>query len=617
MKQELIINGQHVDMRADTDITLEWVSGLFEDIGSIKLSHSYSIKLPKTLKNLRIFDDPGNPAHQSTQTRRYLDALYIRNGIDLLGPVKAYIVGVSRDDIEIVLLWRAEGLLSWRDQKLKLSATAGMWTIKPWVNLSTGEAYYSSGSLNMFLPKYDSGLGDVKYPAVNAASYACVKLEWLFIMILGSTGLELRFFNDSRERLRNLVLLCNSMKSNKAIDIPTGSTASGNGQVLSDMQSVYFSGWSHGWDKTLGPIYNDGKNAFLTINQTDGTRYEEMYLQINVAGYMDEAGATAAPVLQVIGHTLVDGRVGTRLLQELTFVQDYSYVDRGYCTADLLLTDLKDVTEISLQFKTPVALDIYGVLSKYDTSKEYTIRVSHKHPTISIANDNAYPVADNLPDISQVDFIKGVCALLGLVLVVNKGILEVRTYDDMLDKTAAVDWTDKISGPIQNLSLSRSGLARTNYIRYAEDKTISTNYNAYMTVDDETIQQETDLVKLPFAASESNEAHHFNVKDDKLEEVDIKPRIFAWEKDENGIANLMFPEYLKSQHLIETFYQTYQDTIQRPVEIEALVRLSELDLAGLDFSRAVYLGQTGQYYAVKKVQTSDSDLCKVELIQLA
>ena len=109
----------------------------------------------------------------------------------------------------------------------------------------------------------------------------------------------------------------------------------------------------------------------------------------------------------------------------------------------------------------------------------------------------------------------------------------------------------------------------------------------------------------------------FNVKDDKLEEVDIKPRIFAWEEDENGIANLIFPEYLKSQRLIETFYQTYQDTIRRPVEIEALVRLSELDLAGLDFSRAVYLGQTGQYYAVKKVQTSDSDLCKVELIQLA
>ena len=57
MTHELIINGQAVDIEG-VDITLEYVSGLFQDIGSIHLSRSYTISLPKTRRNLAILDDP-------------------------------------------------------------------------------------------------------------------------------------------------------------------------------------------------------------------------------------------------------------------------------------------------------------------------------------------------------------------------------------------------------------------------------------------------------------------------------------------------------------------------------------------------------------------------------
>ena len=52
-----------------------------------------------------------------------------------------------------------------------------------------------------------------------------------------------------------------------------------------------------------------------------------------------------------------------------------------------------------------------------------------------------------------------------------------------------------------------------------------------------------------------------------------------------------------------------------PVLLTLLVRLNELDLAGLDLRRPVYLRQYGHYYSIISVQTSDT-VCKVELIQI-
>ena len=40
MTRELIIEGQHVDLAPDTDITLEFVNNIIGDIGKISLSRS-------------------------------------------------------------------------------------------------------------------------------------------------------------------------------------------------------------------------------------------------------------------------------------------------------------------------------------------------------------------------------------------------------------------------------------------------------------------------------------------------------------------------------------------------------------------------------------------------
>ena len=69
--------------------------------------------------------------------------------------------------------------------------------------------------------------------------------------------------------------------------------------------------------------------------------------------------------------------------------------------------------------------------------------------------------------------------------------------------------------------------------------------------------------------------------------------------------------------LVETNYSALQKVVRTPVAITLNARLSELDLAQLDLTRPVYLGQYGHYYSILKIQTSDTDLCKLELLQIA
>lgn len=199
-------------------------------------------------------------------------------------------------------------------------------------------------------------------------------------------------------------------------------------------------------------------------------------------------------------------------------------------------------------------------------------------------------------------------------------------YDKILDTADALDWTRKVSGDLEKVTPSRDGLARRNFIRYTEDVRVKPSPDAVLVTEDETLEESKDLYKLPFAASNEDIAEHYKVTSEfdkdtlettyNFEDITIKPRVFEWGRDSSGERRLIFPERLKGNGLALGYYGKFQDITRKPVVIEAVVKLNELDLVGLDFTRPVYLAQTGQYYAIKTVQADDSDLCKVELIQI-
>lgn len=623
MRQELWIDGQRVDLNADTAITLEWVSGLFEDIGSIQLSRSYTIKLPKTARNLRILDDPGNPAHASSKTRRYLDAQYLRNGIDLLGPAQAYIVDVTADGIEVGLLWRsASGLLEWKEADKKLSDLATLPTLQ-WIGSNGKTPDYATQipKAGAFFAHYDSGLGSYTYPDVNGASHPAVTFKALFGAIAQEAGLM--FDTAGAADLEGTVLLCDGHRPNRRMDQDSGSTVMGAVRLrASSGAAVQYFDTLQGWDPTLTGAANS--TIFLAESQLTGKKAKKMYADISLVHRLQDGDATyeslADNAIQVIGITELTERV----LMEIPFVTLSSSEELAEASLDI---DSDDLYGITLRLKRPSADPALSddLLHLYAYYRSYSVRVAYAHDTINLEQYNSYPVAVNLPSMTQVEFIKGACALLGLVPVVRGSALQFRAYADILDASGADDWTDRVDS-ILTVGTAYDGLARRNYIRYAENADVYESPDGVIVTEDATLSESADLYDLPFAASVASQAIHYSVGYEEtdgvlsleLKDVSINPRVFDVHPDkESGELHLVFPERLRGEGLVDTYYSRYQSTVRKPVTIEALVRLNELDLVALDFTRPVYLAQTGQYYAIKSVQADDSDLCKVELIQIA
>jgi hypothetical protein len=170
-------------------------------------------------------------------------------------------------------------------------------------------------------------------------------------------------------------------------------------------------------------------------------------------------------------------------------------------------------------------------------------------------------------------------------------------------------------GDPQDFGYTLDNWAQVNTLKFQEDTPVGFEPNACLEIQDVTLPEQRDFYELPFAASMQSDAPHYKVDGTKVDDVDIAPRIFQI-VNKDGVRALEFTESLYGKELIDAHYARFQEVIRKPVTMTVNIRLHEIDLAQLDLTRAVYLGQYGKYYMILKIQTSDTDLCKVQLLQL-
>ena len=232
------------------------------------------------------------------------------------------------------------------------------------------------------------------------------------------------------------------------------------------------------------------------------------------------------------------------------------------------------------------------------------------HEHIILDADNRFPMAENLPELKQWDFVKACFVLAGAVPVIQNGQLVIMDYN--FDLANAYDWTDELT-EITKISQRLADWAQKNLITYKDDdsQTVS-DPTATIRMTDETATAERKMFDLPFAASNHSAVIHYGRdKDGEIIDLKIEPRVL---KLHGG--SLTFSDDMRGDGLIAAYYSELQRIVETPVLVEAVVRLNDLDLAMLDLRRPVYLQQLGHYYAIKTVQANQNGLCKVELLQL-
>lgn len=596
MTQELYINGQPADI-GSADITLEYVSGFFGDFSKISFSRSYTVKLPRTQRNAQILGVTGGPAQEPELARRYFSAGYIRNGVDLLGEAQAYLLGVTPDSYEVALVWNsAPELLAWKNSKLKLRDIQGL-PDTAW----PGSRAQAGTTSPVFYAGYASGLGTYSTERTKTAPHPCVTLYELLVRILDNAGIPHDIEQTLGMELQNTALLvAPSHKPDLRQEIASGAAAETMVYGKDDGR-WWFTGWTTGWDSPYDPEFS----AHVLQKGTADTF--RVLLNLRISSSSPQLYLEISNSLRLYPQTTDDGGY---LIDAVVDFKDLGVQDEG--------------DYVSVAVKGLVSGGAYS-LSKYDDTLPI-FAVMRVHDVLDTEHHDYFPVALNLPDIGQHDFLKGILALFGVAPMISGGVLHLEQYARFLGTGGAVDWTamvDMTEG-IERLAYTLDGRAQKNAIRYKEDGLLSFSPDIVMEVEDDTLPDSADLASLPFAASEGGAAVHYEVESEytdegyvyKVSDVDIKPRVFGFDHDADGERFLTFPERLYGAGNVAEHYAEYQEIIRRPVVLTAHVRLSELDLAALDFTRPVYLGQYGRYYYILKVQTSATDLCKVELIQI-
>lgn len=584
MKEELYIKGESVDL-GDSEITLNFKSNLLGDISKITASNSYTIKLPRTNKNIRLLDFPDVAGHESYMMRDYFNAEYYRNGVKLFD-AKAVLISCSEDGFNVALTWgMSEKFIQLMNDDKSIQEFADM--ALPWNSSTTYDNGLVDGQLSHGYIRHNAGI-DVDSNRDKIFIHPSVNCMRLLEEIASYYGLTMDW-GSYKQYIELLYLPLISQKANPKYnyyfaEIKLEYPGTPN-TVVKYVQT----------NMTLG-IYNHVMGLTIHLNGSGNYRIESNVKTKN----------SANPI-----YLLIDKDNNNIYSSAFTYDGNYMYsFNKEY------LTEEKDLY-LHIDFQ-----------SQIDESYNNYIKITDIELNDEAQYHTYYPIGSNLPDISVVDFIKQICWLFGLFAIKSDTGVSFISVNKIIDnKNKAVDWSKKLvptGWTAKETSYTFGDFAQKNYFRYEENENAK-SADGYMVVQNKTLDYEKDLLKLPYTAGGDNgdmrAVPYFKWSEDgttvELEDCGdrIMQLVISFDSQGKEDARLDFSD-LKFQNRVSRFgLSFYQDLIKSPFMIKDTFRLTEIDLKNIDYTIPVYIERYAAFFAIISIK-SQGDYSECELLKL-
>lgn len=584
MKEELYIKGESVDL-GDSEITLNFKSNLLGDISKITASNSYTIKLPRTNKNIRLLDFPDVAGHESYMMRDYFNAEYYRNGVKLFD-AKAVLISCSEDGFDVALTWgMSEKFIQLMNDDKSIQEFADM--ALPWNSSTTYDNGLVDGQLSHGYIRHNAGI-DVDSNRDKIFIHPSVNCMRLLEEIASYYGLTMDW-GSYKQYIELLYLPLISQKANPKYnyyfaEIKLEYPGTPN-TVVKYVQT----------NMTLG-IYNHVMGLTIHLNGSGNYRIESNVKTKN----------SANPI-----YLLIDKDNNNIYSSAFTYDGNYMYsFNKEY------LTEEKDLY-LHIDFQ-----------SQIDESYNNYIKITDIELNDEAQYHTYYPIGSNLPDISVVDFIKQICWLFGLFAIKSDTGVSFISVNKIIDnKNKAVDWSKKLvptGWTAKETSYTFGDFAQKNYFRYEENENAK-SADGYMVVQNKTLDYEKDLLKLPYTAGGDNgdmrAVPYFKWSEDgttvELEDCGdrIMQLVISFDSQGKEDARLDFSD-LKFQNRVSRFgLSFYQDLIKSPFMIKDTFRLTEIDLKNIDYTIPVYIERYAAFFAIISIK-SQGDYSECELLKL-
>ena len=653
---ELYINDILCDLSSDNYISLVYQSPIFSGLDIIQSNRSYNIDLPLTPKNRKAIG-------YAERTDIYTDAPYVKlptrlyqEGVPLFTSGYAVITEIS-DVISVVLTWgNVDNFQPLFDANLRdLAQTLYSMNIGsiPWNSASALLEYgYDRPQMGFFGIDFGQGIANPEY------MHPSIEVQDVLTAIERYNGITI----DGKERLYGGLTypLLLPLVSKNGDDISGAVDYFEASRIVSDGEGNRTS-----FESNLNNyIVHDPKNIYMPYDpsnpsmngtaefQTLGANH--MFLSINPNTTGDTFNVTcrvsgASWRLKEQIHVIVKGGGDKDILKissaPITVTSGMTSAVYTFYTKDFpkeyeINTD--SISNISIQLK-----DFYNVQSDgaHDIILNWSVKL---WGDIEMIFPSEYPIGVNLPDISQGDFLSALMSMAGLFAYPDKDApdtIKLISVDDIYAKLTnggTIDWSRKVilndrhdvSRPESSI-FSLDDLAQKNTLDYDNDDDVITDTAGEIRIENVNIDKESELVELPFSASESaplaSDANAlcaripmYTTSDDgkTVDYNEPSARILQAIIDDTSTGLYWFGYFGENMRfggengIVAKKYSGYQKAVDKLRLITVKAKLTAIDLHNLDYTKPIYIGQFGQTYGLYSVETGENGICECQLIQL-
>lgn len=631
-RYELYIDGEKMDI-GNVDISLNYKSNLLTDISKIVSNNSYTIKLPKTSRNMRLIEMAHLPSSGSVFPYIEHAATLVKNGIEIIRNANVVLMAVN-ESIEAAITWgTASNFASIvNDDKSLQDLDYGMSPNTDYVEWEKGSGYSS------LYPRVEYGF---RGNADDVWVHPVVTVKWIIDKIASTYGITFDFPSDRISMMESMIVpLLSRNDAQRQIDSNAWlMQCIGNEEISRQVDMLtarrrrflfanpassyyveykfYETGGIGGSTIGFNPKFRNVK-AHITwdvkLKAHSLVPYDNDFapniVLFNPAN--NKAYATFVPSEKI----LIEDKGGNGNVYEFVFNIDED-VD--------LVDDEQNAYDLSnyLEFSTNEYI-AYNV----DSAEAGAMLFSPYSGTIDLGVDDKvnsrFYFVPNLPDMKQIDFLKAIAWMLGMFAIPSDtGTIRFIPFDTLdYNKPDSVDWSGKLIKVYREtmpreISYQLDNMAQKNRFKYKEDDTVTRDYDGTVIVDDKNLEYENDAVELEFAASSTRNGvayipiYSYNENGElEYDSGNVEPRILML----SGTDGIFEP--LAWNNLLDDYYATYKGFVRRPKVIKEYIKLNPVELKNLDLTVPVYLKQYGSYWVIISVKTKKNDICEVKLLKM-
>ena len=605
-KDELYINNTKADLNK-TDITLSYKSNLLTDISKIISNRSYTIRLPKTAKNLALIECSHLPSSTSRYPYLKHKGTLLRNGIEMIKNANVVLLETG-ETIEVALTWgnvtNFAGVVN--DGKKLTDITHGTVEGVDWV------VWSNKGSNSAQFPLIDYGFNS---DDPNVWYHPVVTVKWILDKIQEQSGVTFNFPSDKLTVINKMIipLLTRNDSEELYSKYPINLVGTGIGR---DNRVVNYFGLN---------INFNGDDTQRKYGETVDYQQQNSTVKAYRISYDSDKSHIKGTVMTVFRSTTISiDYLTVELWIDRTSIATFRPI--SYQVNNNLWTVGFNI-DCTFNMSTGQIISL-GLLSGrgYFSSASDAGSNTNLNLTLSargeISFGEKFPLVPNLPDIKQIDFIKAVASMVGLfALPDGENGIKFIPFDNLsANKSKAVDWTNRVimaydSVTPRNLQYTLDNIAQNNWFRYKEDDNVMGNYDGNIQVDDATIEYERDAITLPFSACSTKGGvayiplYSYN-DNGELQYNKANPRILLLDGTKGIFKGLEWTT------LIANNYQTYKGLINNAKVVTEYIRLNSIELRDLEMDIPVYLAQYGCYLAIIEITTKENDICECKLLKL-